>query len=45
MLKEHKNTLAAYGVDFDVWFSEKTLHDIGDIESAYQNSSRKQLYL
>lgn len=27
-----KNTLAAYGITYDVWFSEKTLHESGAID-------------
>ena len=31
LLTQIKQTLSEYGVDFDVWFSEKTLHDSGAI--------------
>lgn len=34
MLDRLKHTLTAYGISFDVWFSEKTLHDNGHIEHA-----------
>ncbi len=34
MLDNIKGTLEDYGVFFDVWFSEKTLHDSGAIEKA-----------
>lgn len=34
LLKKIKETLEDYGVTFDVWFSEKTLHESGDIERA-----------
>jgi arginyl-tRNA synthetase len=34
LLEKIKQTLADYGVTFDVWFSEKTLHQSGDIERA-----------
>lgn len=34
MLKNIDKTLGDYGVYFDVWFSEKTLHDSGAIENA-----------
>ncbi len=34
LLEKIKETLKDYGVSFDVWFSEKTLHDGGDIERA-----------
>ncbi len=32
MLENVKKTLAAYRVDFDVWFSEKSLHESGAVE-------------
>ncbi len=32
MLKRIKETLRLYGITFDVWFSEKTLHESGAIE-------------
>lgn len=31
-----KETLSAYGITFDVWFSEKTLHDSGAITAAIE---------
>jgi arginyl-tRNA synthetase len=34
LLARLKNTLSVYGIDFDVWFSEKTLHESGEIEDA-----------
>lgn len=34
MLAMVKGTLAKYGITFDVWFSEKTLHTDGSIEKA-----------
>lgn len=34
LLKKIQQTLEAYGVTFDVWFSEKTLHEGGHIERA-----------
>ncbi len=34
LLEKIKQTLANYGVHFDVWFSEKTLHESGAIERA-----------
>ena len=36
LLKKIKQTLEQYGVTFDVWFSEKTLHESKDIERAIQ---------
>ncbi|NNM45756.1 arginine--tRNA ligase [Knoellia koreensis] len=33
-LKDIRDTLADFGVTFDVWFSEKTLHDSGAVEQA-----------
>lgn len=32
LLKEIKDTLKFYGIEFDVWFSEMTLHESGAIE-------------
>ena len=34
LLEKIKQTLELYGVTFDVWFSEKALHENGDIERA-----------
>jgi len=34
LLKSIKETLASYGITFDVWFSEKALHDSGAIDRA-----------
>ena len=34
LLKKIKQTLEDYGVTFDVWFSEKTLHEGGHIDQA-----------
>lgn len=34
LLQKIKQTLEDYGVHFDVWFSEKTLHENGDIQRA-----------
>ncbi|WP_448640730.1 arginine--tRNA ligase [Geodermatophilus sp. URMC 63] len=34
MFTEIKRTLAAFGVEFDVYFSERTLHDTGALEKA-----------
>lgn len=36
MLQELQITLENYGIIFDIWFSEKTLHDQGKIEQALQ---------
>jgi arginyl-tRNA synthetase len=35
-LQDIKDTLADFGVHFDVWFSEKGLHDSGAVEQAVQ---------
>lgn len=34
LLEALKNTLKDYGIEYDVWFSEKTLHESGAIEKA-----------
>jgi arginyl-tRNA synthetase len=34
LLEALKNTLKDYGIKYDVWFSEKTLHESGAIEKA-----------
>ena len=34
LLEALQNTLKDYGIDFDVWFSEKTLHESGAIAAA-----------
>jgi arginyl-tRNA synthetase len=36
LLARLKNTLQEYGIHFDVWFSEKTLHASGAIEEALE---------
>jgi arginyl-tRNA synthetase len=36
LLDHIKSTLNKYGIDFDVWFSEKTLHDSGAITKALE---------
>ncbi len=35
-VQQIKDTLAAFSVHFDVWFSEKSLHESGAVESAVQ---------
>lgn len=40
-----KEDLAAFGVEFDVWFSERTLHQAGEIEKTTQYlKERGQIY-
>lgn len=34
LLEKIKVTLASYGIHFNVWFSEKTLHESGEVEKA-----------
>jgi arginyl-tRNA synthetase len=34
LMKQQEETLAKYGIHFDVWFSEKTLHESGAITEA-----------
>jgi arginyl-tRNA synthetase len=34
MLREMRTTLSRFGTEFDVWFSEQSLHDAGKIEDA-----------
>ena len=36
ILAWHKETLKTYGINFDVWFSEKKLHESGAIERALE---------
>lgn len=36
LLERIKTTLHDYGIDFDLWFSEKTLHDDGAVAQALQ---------
>jgi arginyl-tRNA synthetase len=36
LLTRIQNTLKTYGIHFDVWFSEKTLHTSGAIERAFE---------
>lgn len=45
LLKKIKQTLEDYGVTFDVWFSEKTLHESGSIDRAIKLlQERKMIY-
>ena len=41
MLEEMKQSLRRFGVEFDVWFSERTLHESGAVEHAL-DELRKQ---
>lgn len=41
LLERIKETLNAYGIHFDVWFSEKTLHDSGAITDALTYLSKQ----
>jgi arginyl-tRNA synthetase len=41
MLAEIKRTLRDFGVDFDVWFSERTLHEKGELETALEQLRRR----
>jgi arginyl-tRNA synthetase len=46
LLTDIKKTLQEYGIIFDTWFSEKTLHVGGSIEAALKLlDQRKQLYV
>lgn len=46
LLAQLKKTLADYGISFDVWFSEKTLHESGAIEKALELlQARGYLYI
>ncbi|HHY37468.1 MAG TPA: arginine--tRNA ligase [Clostridia bacterium] len=36
IVESHKKVLADYGVHFDVWFSEKSLHDAGAVEETIE---------
>ncbi len=42
LLQHIKTTLHDYGITFDVWFSEKTLHESGSIEQAIDMLKQKQ---
>ena len=44
LLADIQYTLARYGVEYDIWFSEKTLHTDGSIERAF-TLLREQGYL
>ncbi|MCX5922565.1 MAG: arginine--tRNA ligase [Candidatus Dependentiae bacterium] len=41
MLEQIKHTLAEYRISFDVWFSEKTLHESGAIDRAIEDLREK----
>jgi arginyl-tRNA synthetase len=43
LLAQQKNTLDAYGIHFDVWFSEKVLHINGAVEGALKFLEQKNL--
>lgn len=43
MLKSQKKDLADYGVEFDNWFSEKTLHESGQVEKVIKDLQEKDL--
>jgi arginyl-tRNA synthetase len=45
MVESHKSVLADYGVHFDVWFSEKSLHEAGAVDEVIEDlSSRGYVY-
>ncbi|MFH1462001.1 MAG: arginine--tRNA ligase [bacterium] len=43
MLQQQKKDLADYGIEFDNWFSEKTLHESGQVEQTLQILKEKDL--
>lgn len=43
LLQKIKETLHGYGIDFDVWFSEKTLHNSGAIQAVLEKIARNNL--
>ncbi len=43
MLDLQKKDLADYGIEFDNWFSERTLHDSGQVEKTIENLKSKKL--
>ncbi|MCK4704479.1 MAG: arginine--tRNA ligase [Gammaproteobacteria bacterium] len=43
MLKSQKKDLSDYGIEFDNWFSEKTLHELGQVEKALKILQDKDL--
>ncbi len=42
-LKRIKEDLASYGINFDVWFSEQSLYDSGDIKNTLELLQKKGL--
>jgi arginyl-tRNA synthetase len=43
LLARLKHTLSTYNISYDVWFSEKTLHDSGAIEKVIDQLKKKEL--
>lgn len=43
LLQKIKETLHAYGINFDIWFSEKTLHDSGAIKKVLEKIAHTHL--
>ncbi len=43
LLEQIKNTLSDYGIEYDVWFSERTLHQRGAIEKTLRMLQGKHL--
>ncbi len=41
MLMQLEKTLSDYGITFDVWFSEKSLHESGSIQAAFDILEKK----
>lgn len=41
IIKYLKETLSMYGIEYDVWFSEKSLHTSGDIKKSIQYLSKQ----
>jgi len=43
VVEEIRDTLEAFGVTFDTWFSERTLHDRGDVARCLEELRRRDL--
>lgn len=43
LLVQIKKTLQEYGIEFDTWFSEQTLHEGGQIEKIFESLKAKEM--
>jgi arginyl-tRNA synthetase len=43
ILRSQKTDLAAYGINYDIWFSERSLHENGDVDKTFTYLNEQDL--